>query len=396
MPETEVLEKDDPATVPAVRRPDSLAQTGELTCDELVARVRMVHEVLARVMAENVDYGRIPGCGDKPTLLKPGAEKLCMTFRLAPSYRTEEIRDADGHLTVIITCTLTHITSGLIVAEGLGRASTRESKYAYRQANRKCPRCGGEAIIKGKAEYGGGWLCFAKKGGCGAKFNDGDKAIEGQGVGRVANEDLADQYNTVLKMGAKRAFVAATLSATAASSIFTQDLEDMERPTPSPPQAARPETNPPPKVVSARPASAPPETKPETKAGPGDPVGANCENCGKPLLKFKSKAGVEWVTCWTKTEKIGKNGKPEPCFLRTASDYAKHLAKRRPAPDVEREADGAGTESPPDESGLPDTTVFDPPEPPKCPGCGSTNLKEGHAGVDWDWQCRECATQFSK
>jgi len=34
-----------------------------------------------------------------------------------------------------------------------------------------CPRCGVVgSIIKGKAEYGGGYLCFKKKGGCGAKF----------------------------------------------------------------------------------------------------------------------------------------------------------------------------------------------------------------------------------
>jgi hypothetical protein len=34
-----------------------------------------------------------------------------------------------------------------------------------------CPSCGVVgAIIKGKPEYGGGWLCFGKKGGCGAKF----------------------------------------------------------------------------------------------------------------------------------------------------------------------------------------------------------------------------------
>jgi len=36
-----------------------------------------------------------------------------------------------------------------------------------------CPECGQAAIIKGKAEYGGGYLCWKKKGGCGAKFPDG-------------------------------------------------------------------------------------------------------------------------------------------------------------------------------------------------------------------------------
>jgi hypothetical protein len=36
----------------------------------------------------------------------------------------------------------------------------------------KCPTCGVNAIIKGKEEYGGGWLCFKKKGGCGDKFTE--------------------------------------------------------------------------------------------------------------------------------------------------------------------------------------------------------------------------------
>jgi len=35
-----------------------------------------------------------------------------------------------------------------------------------------CPECAVPAIIKGKEEYGGGWLCYKKKGGCGAKFKD--------------------------------------------------------------------------------------------------------------------------------------------------------------------------------------------------------------------------------
>jgi len=38
----------------------------------------------------------------------------------------------------------------------------------------KCPACGAQAVIKGKAEYGGGWLCWKKRGGCGEKFADTD------------------------------------------------------------------------------------------------------------------------------------------------------------------------------------------------------------------------------
>jgi hypothetical protein len=37
---------------------------------------------------------------------------------------------------------------------------------------KKCPSCGVEAVIPSKPEYGGGFVCYAKKGGCNAKFND--------------------------------------------------------------------------------------------------------------------------------------------------------------------------------------------------------------------------------
>jgi hypothetical protein len=119
-----------------------------------------------------------------------------------------------------------------------------ESKYRWRKGERKCPQCGAEAIIKGKAEYGGGWLCFDKKGGCKAKFTDNDAEITGQQVGRVANPDISDSYNTVLKIATKRALVAAVLITTGASCLFTQDVEDMaadHEPEPAPRQQAAPQ-----------------------------------------------------------------------------------------------------------------------------------------------------------
>jgi hypothetical protein len=102
-----------------------------------------------------------------------------------------------------------------------------ESKYRWRKAALKCPACGKEAIIKGKAEYGGGWVCYGKNGGCGAKYRDGDAAVEKQKTGKVENPDIADTYNTVLKMSKKRAYVDAVITACAASDIFTQDAEDL-------------------------------------------------------------------------------------------------------------------------------------------------------------------------
>jgi len=100
-----------------------------------------------------------------------------------------------------------------VVSEGLGECNSMESKYRWRDSKRRCPSCRAEAIIKGKAEYGGGWLCFTKKGGCGAKFLDGDESIEGQTTGQVANDDIYSQVNTILKMAKKRALVDAALSA---------------------------------------------------------------------------------------------------------------------------------------------------------------------------------------
>lgn len=198
---------------------------GELSVVEVLAQVEKIQTLMQKAMKENEHYGKIPGT-PKPTLLKAGAEKLCLMFRLDPQYEITETRDGN-HLTITSRCTLYHVTSGLRMGSGMGSCSTRESKYAYRKGERTCPTCGNESIIKGKQQFGGGWLCWPKRDGCGAKFSDGDKSIEDQNTDRVENPDIADVYNTVLKMSNKRALVAGVLNVTAASDIFTQDLEDI-------------------------------------------------------------------------------------------------------------------------------------------------------------------------
>lgn len=195
-----------------------------LSIDDIIARVNKIHAVQRRVMKEGVHYGVIPGT-EKPALLKPGAEMLCMTFQLDPQFTLDERHDAD-HLEVVVTCTLYHSPTGARLGSGIGSCSTKEGRYAYRKGERACPSCGKSTIIKGKAEYGGGWLCFAKKGGCNAKFKDADTAITSQQTGRVANPDIPDLYNTVRKMACKRAHVAACLFVTGGSELFTQDIEE--------------------------------------------------------------------------------------------------------------------------------------------------------------------------
>jgi hypothetical protein len=103
-----------------------------------------------------------------------------------------------------------------------------ESKYRYRVMARKCPKCGKEAIIKGNPKFGGGWVCWKKKDGCGANFDINDFDIVNQKVGKIDNPDIADLYNTCLKMASKRAYIEGTLKVTAASDFFTQDVEDFQ------------------------------------------------------------------------------------------------------------------------------------------------------------------------
>lgn len=203
-----------------------------MTMDLALERRNSIVEFTKRIMVPDQDFGVIPGT-NKPSLLKPGAEKLCNFFGLEPEF-TPITEEADwtgdahkGEMFYYVRYRCRLLRDGRVLGVGEGSCNSWESKYRWREGKRKCPSCGGEHIIKGREEYGGGWLCFAKKGGCGAKFGDKDKAILDQQVGRVPNPDIADVVNTIQKMAQKRSLVAATLIATSASEFFTQDVEDM-------------------------------------------------------------------------------------------------------------------------------------------------------------------------
>lgn len=208
----------------------------QLQADEVKGRVRLIQSIMRDVMIENTHYGVIPGT-QKKALYKPGAEVLCVTFKLVPRFTVRRENLERGHREYECTATLSHAETGTVLGEGIGSCSTMESKYRYRIAARLCPTCGTDAILRGRQEYGG-WYCNKRKGGCGANFKDGDPAIEQQEQGRIENPDISDQHNTVLKMAVKRALVAACLNTTAASDIFAQVAEDEEDSTEETPTAA--------------------------------------------------------------------------------------------------------------------------------------------------------------
>ena len=176
-----------------------------------------VQDLLKSQMQEDVHYGKIPGTGDKPTLLKSGAEMLRMVFNLRTTCTKDDVAVSDegnGHKTYEICM---HISNkdGEIIATGLGTCSTMESKYKYRSqiTDRKVP-----------SEY---WESRDKALLGGSQYSP--KKVKGAWLisERVEHDNPADYYNTVKKMAKKRAMADGILTATCSSDLFTQDLEDL-------------------------------------------------------------------------------------------------------------------------------------------------------------------------
>lgn len=194
---------------------------GEWSVAQIIDQKRKVLEIMNAIMKPDEHYGVIPGA-KKPSLWKPGAETLCLTFRLNPEYEIMKATEETALISFTVRCVLKHINTENRIASGLGSCNSREEKYK-RVAPKLCPKCSKPTIFKSKND-GEGWYCWRKKDGCGATFKEGDKSIEGQSAGAA---DPSDLHNTILKMACKRALIAAVLNATAASDCFTQDLEDL-------------------------------------------------------------------------------------------------------------------------------------------------------------------------
>lgn len=195
-----------------------------MTIDQASERYNTLVEFTKKLMQPNKDFGVIPGT-NKPTLLKPGAEKLCTLFGFRPDFVLERVvEDWDkGFFYYAYKCSL--IRGGEVVAAGIGSCNSKEKKYRWRSAEVKCPRCGKPTIRKSKNEPG--WYCWRKLDGCGATFVADDQSITGQARGQVENTEPFELVNTIQKMAQKRALIAATLIGCNASEFYTQDIEDL-------------------------------------------------------------------------------------------------------------------------------------------------------------------------
>ena len=135
-----------------------------------------IEAIVAKYLRPGVDYAVIPHT-TKPSLLKGGAERLAFIFGFRVSCeivnRIEHF-DYDNPANSFVqyeSKVIVYNRDGAVVSEGYGSCNSAESKFL--------------------------------------------------------KQPFANRVNTVLKMSKKRAYVDAILTATCASSVFTQDMEDI-------------------------------------------------------------------------------------------------------------------------------------------------------------------------
>lgn len=201
------------ATEPVIEQGGAVEIFHELTPDalkEAIEREKKMRAIIItyyrEAMVQGHHYYNLPGQQSrKPSLSKEGALNLCSLFKVYPDPEPPfEIFHEDGHYSVRTRVHLRSLRTGQIVATGDGFCSTRESKYAYRW------------------EWGSRVPSHLDKENLPTRQVGQNKTTQY----RVDNEDLADQYNTVLKMSFKRGAVGSTCNLPLVSEIFTQDVED--------------------------------------------------------------------------------------------------------------------------------------------------------------------------
>jgi hypothetical protein len=136
-----------------------------------LTKIAQFQQLVQNQLKQNHDYGIIPGT-PKPTLLKPGAEKILMLMGLRSEFEiVDSTRDFEkGFFQYQVKCKL--YRGDTLITEGLGAANTKERKYL--------------------------------------------------------KQDPYTMDNTVLKIAKKRALIDAVLLVASLSEVFTQDLEDMD------------------------------------------------------------------------------------------------------------------------------------------------------------------------
>lgn len=228
---------------------------------QLMALVRKVKDDL---LIPKIDFGVIPGTGDKPTLLLPGMEKLMRTLHAVPVYiPVHVVRDYDkGLFHYEYECQLKDVDTGKDIpgGRGIGLCTSYESSFRWRWVSEDRLPAG---VDKSTLERRGAGVREPKwaidKGETGGKYgkpveywerfrraieegtarrlpdNQASKGKDGRPVEtweiggyeyRIQNPDIADQVNAIMKRAKKRALGDAVKGGAGVSEYFTVDVED--------------------------------------------------------------------------------------------------------------------------------------------------------------------------
>jgi hypothetical protein len=169
-----------------------------------LTKIKAFQSLVRKQLVPDHDYGTIPGT-PRPSLWKPGAEKLCKLLALADSYTVvDKVEDwKEGFFYYRVTCELHSIRDGTLIAQGLGSCNSKESRYRYRWAfGSEVPEHLDKNALHKKT----------------IRTKKGQKAV----MYRIENEDPYSLPNTLLKMAKKRSMIDAVLSAGRLSDIFSQ------------------------------------------------------------------------------------------------------------------------------------------------------------------------------
>lgn len=162
-------------------------------------QVNLIQSVMKDIFIKDTHYGIIKGC-KHPSLYKPGSEVILTMFRIAVTPEVDDLSTADERRYRVRAVGRT--PNGIHVGTGIGECSSNEEKYKWRRATCKA-EFEATPIDRRRVKH----------------YSDGPVNQV-----RVESEDVA---NTILKMAKKRAQIDLCLTATAASDVFSQDLEDM-------------------------------------------------------------------------------------------------------------------------------------------------------------------------
>ncbi len=227
-------------------------QMDEMAIQSVKHNLEMLARMVKEILIKDQDYGVIPGTqSNKPSLWDGGATNIRAGFNCYSVPNVVDTRDDGEHVRYVVRADIVSRLTGKVVACGIGTASTKEVKYAFR------------------------WVWKPEDYGHDRKSLRTRTTRDGSVQYRIPNPDIEDLDNTIIKMAAKRAEVDGTMQLPGVARVFTQDVGVKLAPAVAAPPASEQDTAP------EQPAS---QEAPRGEA----PANAVCITCGyRPMLKSK-------------------------------------------------------------------------------------------------------------